>query len=318
MQRRQFISSSVKASTAAFLFSSGNFNASPLLEKIGIQFFSLPKMLDTDMAGALSMLSKIGYKEVELYGPYPFSSPSAIERWNAVTPSLGFKGSGYFGHTDVELHKMMQDNGFSVPSVHTDLDTLQTRMGKLGEAAQILGNEYVVLPSIPQENRKTLDDYKKMADSFNKIGESAKKEGIKFAYHNHGYGWKEVNGQIPVELIFANTDPSLVFFEMDIFWTTAGGKDPVALLEKYKNRYSMMHLKDMKEKVHFSGDGGDPKQWIELFPYMTSAGNGVLDLKSIISKAKENGVKYFFVEQDMVNDPQKALKASFDYLASLT
>ena len=62
MQRRQFIASSVKASTAAFLFSSGNFNASPLLEKIGIQFFSLPKMLDTDMAGALSMLAKIGYK----------------------------------------------------------------------------------------------------------------------------------------------------------------------------------------------------------------------------------------------------------------
>jgi sugar phosphate isomerase/epimerase len=317
MKRRQFIGSSVKASAAALLFSSKTFNTSPLLEKIGIQFFSLPKMLDSDMKGALSMLSKIGYKEVELYGPFPFSSPSAIERWNAVTPSLGFKGSGYFGLTDVEMKKLLNMNGFSVPSIHTDLDTLQTRMGKLGEAAQVLGNGYVVLPSIPEGNRKTLDDYKKMAESFNKIGESAKKEGIKFAYHNHGYGWKEVNGQIPLEQIFTNTDPSLVFFEMDIFWTTAGGADPVTLLGKYKNRYPLMHVKDMKEKVHFSGDGGDSKQWIELFPYMTTAGNGVLDLKSIISKAKENGVKHFFVEQDMVNEPQKALKASYDYLASL-
>jgi sugar phosphate isomerase/epimerase len=104
---------------------------------------------------------------------------------------------------------------------------------------------------------------------------------------------------------------------MDIFWTTAGGADPVSLLEKYKNRYRLMHVKDMKEKVHFSGDGGDSKQWIELFPYMTTAGNGVLDLKSIIVKAKESGVKHFIVEQDMVNDPAKALKISFDYMASL-
>ena len=317
MQRRQFIGNSVKASASALLFSPEIFKTNPLLEKIGIQFFSLPKMLDSNITGALSMLSKIGYKEVELYGPYPFSSPSAIERWNAVTPSLGFKGSGYFGHSAVEMKKMLTENGFSVPSIHTDLDTLLTKMNKLGEAAQVLGNTYVVLPSIPAENRKTLDDYKKMAESFNKIGESAKRQGIKFAYHNHGYGWHEVDGQIPLELIFANTDPSLVFFEMDIYWTTAGGADPITLLGKYKNRYPLMHVKDMKEKVHFSGDGGDSKQWIELFPYMTTAGSGVLDLRSIISKAKENGVRHFIVEQDMVNEPEKALKKSFDYLAGL-
>jgi sugar phosphate isomerase/epimerase len=317
MLRRQFIGTSAKASASAILYSSGIFKSNPLLEKIGIQFFSLPKMLDEDLTGALSMLSKIGYTEVELYGPYSFSSPSAIEKWNAVTPSLGFKGSGYFGHTAKEMKKLLQENGFSVPSIHTDLDTLQTRMNKLGEASQILGNTYVVLPSIPAENRKTLDDYKKMADAFNIIGESAKKEGIKFAYHNHGYGLKEVNGQIPLELIFSNTDPSLVFFEMDLYWTTAGGGDPIQLLEKYKNRYPLMHIKDMMKKVHFSGDGGDPKQWIELFPYMTTAGNGVLDLKTILTKAKENGTKHFIVEQDMVKEPEIALKKSFDYLASL-
>ena len=317
MQRRQFIGNSVKASASALLFSSGVFKTGPLIERVGIQFFSLPKMLDTDMTGALSMLSNIGYKEVELYGPYPFSSPSAIESWNAVTPSLGFKGSGYFGHSAVEMKKLLTQNGFSVPSVHTDLDTLLTRMDKLGEAAQVMGNTYVVLPAIPTDKRKTLDDFKKMAEAFNQIGESAKKQGIKFAYHNHGYGWKEIDGQIPVELIFASTDPSLVFFEMDLFWTTAGGADPVTLLGKYKNRYPLMHVKDMKKKVHFSGDGGDPKQWIELFPEMTTAGNGVLDLKTIVSKAKENGVKHFIVEQDMVSEPEKALKASYNYLAAL-
>jgi sugar phosphate isomerase/epimerase len=318
MLRRQFIGNSAKVSVSALLFSSAIFKNDPLLKKIGIQFFSLPQMLDNDLKGALSMLSKIGYREVELYGPYPFSTPAAIESWNAVTPSLGFKGSGYFGHTAREMKNLLQENGLSIPSIHTDLDTLQMNMNKLGEAARILGNTYVVLPAIPAEKRKTPDDFKIMADAFNKIGEEAKKEGIKFAYHNHGYGLKEVNGQIPLELIFANTDPSLVYFEMDLYWTTAGGADPIALLDKYKNRYPLMHIKDMIKKVHFSGDGGDPKQWIELFPYMTTAGSGVLDLRSIIIKAKENGVKHFIVEQDMVKDPEVALKKSFDYLSSLS
>lgn len=263
------------------------------------------------------MLSKIGYTEAELYGPYPFSSPSAIQRWNDVAPSLGFKGSGFFGHTQKEMKKLLQDNGLSVPSIHTDLDTLQTRMDKLGEAAQVLGNTYVVLPAIPAEKRKTLDDYKKMADVFNSVGKQAKSRGIRFAYHNHGYGWKELDGQIPLELIFSSTDPSLVYFEMDLFWTTAGGADPLVLLENHKNRYKLMHIKDMVKKVHFSGDGGDAKQWIELFPYMTTAGNGVLDLKAILTKAKATGVTHFIVEQDMVSEPQIALKKSFDYLASL-
>jgi sugar phosphate isomerase/epimerase len=288
-----------------------------LLDKIGIQFFSLPKMLEKDFRGSLAMLSKMGYREVELYGPYPFSTPSAWERWNAVTPALGFTGSGYFNHEAREVKTMLSDNGLSAPSIHTDLDTLENDLNKLGDAAQILGNTYVVLPAIPEEKRKTLDDYRKMADAFNKIGEGAKKAGIKFAYHNHGYGLKEMDGQIPLSLIWEGTDPSLVFFEMDLFWTTAGGADPVALLEKYRGRYHLVHVKDMSRKVHFSGDGGNANQWIELFPYMTTAGNGVLDLKTILTKAKATGVKHFIVEQDMVADPEIALKKSFDYLASL-
>lgn len=304
--------------SAAGLLSSSNLFAAPgLIKKIGIQFFSLPKMLEKDLPGTLAMLSKMGYKEVELYGPYTFSTAAAKQSWDAVTPALGFKGSGFFGHTAQEMKTMLKDNGLTAPSMHTDLDTLQTNMHQLAEAAQLLGTEYVVLPSIPDEKRQTLDDYKKMADAFNKIGEAAKKGGIKFAYHNHGYGLKAMDGQIPLKLILDGTDASLVFFEMDLYWTTAGGADPIALLENYKNRYHLMHVKDMSKKVQFSGDGGDASQWIELFPYMTTAGNGVLDLKAILTKATATGVKHFIVEQDMVADPEVALKKSFDYLSAL-
>jgi sugar phosphate isomerase/epimerase len=316
MNRRNFLGTTA-LTTAAVLVSPMLPSDPALLKKIGIQFFSLPKMLEKDLAGSLSMLSKMGYQQVELYGPYSFSTDFAKQHWDAITPSLGFSGSGYFGHTAAEMKTMLTDHGLTAPSMHTDLDTLQTRMDKLGEAAQILGHEYVVLPAIPEDKRKTLDDYKKMADAFNKIGESAKKAGTKFAYHNHGYGLKEVDGQVPLKLILDGTDPALVFLEMDLYWTTAGGMDPVTLLESYKNRYRLMHVKDMVKKVHFSGDGGDPKQWIELFPFMTTAGSGVLDLKTILAKATESGVKYFFVEQDMVAQPEVALKKSYDYLASL-
>jgi sugar phosphate isomerase/epimerase len=317
LNRRHFIKRSAALSAGSFLLSAGLFTGPKILDKIGIQFFSLPKLLEKDFDGTLALLSKMGYKEVELYGPYSFSTAAAQQHWDAITPSVGFKGSGFFGHTASEVKNMLKGNGLTAPSMHTDLDTLQNSMDKLGEAAQLLGTEYVILPAIPDEKRKTLDDYKKMADAFNKIGEAAKKASIKFAYHNHGYGLKEINGQIPLKLILDGTDPALVFFEMDLYWTTAGGADPVAYLEAYKNRYHLMHVKDMMKKVRFSGDGGDAKQWIELWPFMTTAGSGVLDLKSILTKAKETGVKHFIVEQDIVANPEIALKKSFDYLDSL-
>jgi sugar phosphate isomerase/epimerase len=317
MNRRGFIQQSAALSAAGLLCSSEIFGLMKLIDRIGIQFFSLPKLLEKDFAGTLAMLSKMGYREVELYGPYSFSPESEKKTWESITPSLGFKGSGFFGQTANEVKNLLKQNGLTAPSMHSDMGTLQNNMENLGEAAAVLGTEFVTLPAIPEEKRKTLDDYKRMADTFNKIGEAAKKAGIKFAYHNHGYGLKEVDGQVPLKLILDGTDPSLVFFEMDLYWTTAGGADPVAYLESYKNRYRLMHVKDMSKKVQFSGDGGSPHQWIELFPYMTTAGSGVIDLKTILPKAKENGVQHFIVEQDMVAEPEMNLKKSIDYLASL-
>jgi sugar phosphate isomerase/epimerase len=104
---------------------------------------------------------------------------------------------------------------------------------------------------------------------------------------------------------------------MDIYWTTAGGANPIEYLKSYPNRYLCIHLKDMSKLVYFSKDGGNPQQWIELFPYMTNVGNGILDIKQIVYEAKKNGVKHFFVEQDMVENPKIALQASLDFLKNI-
>jgi sugar phosphate isomerase/epimerase len=315
MNRRQFLLSSSMVALAA---THARFVAAdPTLRSIGIQLFSVPKTLEKDFRQGIGMLAGMGYKEVEFYGPYPFSAPAEIAKWNTVTPQLGFSGSGFFGLSTSQARSVLDENRMTAPSMHTDLITLQTKMSELSAAAHTLGANYVVLPAIPQEKRQTLDDYKKIADAFNVIGDQARREGLRFAYHNHGYGLQEMQGQVPLKLILEHTDRQLVFLEMDIYWMTAGGGDPVEYLRAYPGRYRMMHLKDMQKLMHFKGDGGDPAQWIELFPNMTTVGDGVLDIKSIVAQAHKSKVEHLFVEQDMVENPKVALQRSIDYLKKL-
>jgi hypothetical protein len=93
------------------------------LDRIGLQLFSIPKLLEQDFEGTMKMLSGMGYRELEFYGPFPFSSKSAQDRWNAVTPSLGFSGSGYFGRTPQQVKEILDRNNLTAPSMHADLDT---------------------------------------------------------------------------------------------------------------------------------------------------------------------------------------------------
>lgn len=287
------------------------------LKTLGIQLFSIPLLMENDLEGALGMLQEMGYTELELYGPYAFSDRKNKERWASLTPLLGFSGSGYYGLDEASFKELATAYGLRIPSLHTDLDTLEVHMPALGAAARAMGATYVTLPAIPDDQRQTLDQYKRMADRFNAIGKAALAEGVRFAYHNHGYGLQATDGGVPFDVMIDATDPQAVFLEMDIFWTTAGRANPVDYLKKYRGRYKMMHLKDMKELQHFAGDGGDAGQWMALFPNMASAGTGVLDLDAIVSAALETGVEHFFVEQDMVAQPEIALKTSIDYLKSL-
>lgn len=291
-------------------------NTAPL-RRIGVQLFTLPASLEKDFENTIAMLAGMGYKEIELFGPYPFSAESAKNNWKAISGFLGFSGSGYFGRTEKQLKSLFQENGLTVPAMHTDLETLETRMEYLGAAGDALGFRYVILPSIPEERRKTPDDYRRMAEVFNNIGQNAKREGLRFAYHNHGYGLNEREGVIPLQLLLDNTDPGLVFLEMDLFWHIAGKADPIAYMKKYKNRYQLMHVKDMKQIRTFSGEGAEVSQWMELFPNMAAAGEGAVDLKNIIPFARKYGVRHFFVENDLAKEPETALQTSIDFLKKL-
>lgn len=287
------------------------------VNEAGIGLFSLPVMLEKDFVKTMQMLSTMGYKKIEFYGPYSFSTEKQKQNWANTSKMVGFSGSGFFGNTAKQTKQILADNGLSSPSMHTDLDTLRYNMGPLAEAANTIGATYVTLPGIPDDERTNLDAYKKMAADFNKIGESAKKHGVRFAYHNHGYGFSPMEGEIPTIMLFKQTDPSLVYLQMDLFWTVAGGADPIKLFNDFKGRYKLMHVKDMKSHARFSGDGGNVQQWMELFGQMTNVGEGVLDLKNILAAAKANGMEHFIIEQDIVKNPEVALKICVDNFKKL-
>jgi sugar phosphate isomerase/epimerase len=302
----------VLARTAA-----GHAARSPLLDRLGVGLFTIPTMVDQDFTGTMKTLASIGYKEIETFGPYPWSAQAAQDRWRVTSQSLAFKGSGYFGLAPAAVRRILDDHGLRSPSMHTDLDSLRTRLEPMAEAARVLGQRDVVLPAIPASERQDLDGYRRMADEFNQIGTRAARLGLRFVYHNHGYGLRALDGIVPFEMLVERTDPAAVNLQMDLYWVTAGGADPVTYLQRYKGRYKSLHIKDMAKPVRFNGDGGDSSQWIALFPFITDAGRGVLDLHAILSAAKRAGVEHFFIERDQTPTPEQTLRDSYRYLSSL-
>jgi sugar phosphate isomerase/epimerase len=288
------------------------------LDRIGVALFTIPHLLDQDFAGTMQLLAEIGYKEVEFFGPYPFSVPKTHEGWQPVAAALGLRQTGYYGLTPQQVKEILDRNGLSSPSMHVDLDTLRERMDDVAETAHLLGQRYVGIAAIPAAERRTLDDYKRVADEFNQIGARAAELALRFSYHNHGYGLSELDGEVPFNMILERTDPSLVDLQLDIYWATAGGADPVAYLANYAGRFRSLHIKDMSQPVRFAGDGGNPEQWMALFPYIADAGDGVLDLTAILSQAVRSGAQHFLVERDLAPNPIETLRKSYQHLAALT
>jgi sugar phosphate isomerase/epimerase len=315
MKRRQFIQKSTLATAGAAL--------APQLfaqskSTVGIQLFSIPQMVAKDFPGTLKRLSDIGYREIEFFGPYEFSSPKTIDGWKPLAAQLGITQNAFYGYKIADVRKLLADLNLTTPSVHLDLTTLRENLPAAAEALASLGTRYVALPALnnPAE-RQTLDHYKKLAAEFNQIGEKLSKYGLVFTYHNHGYEHAPKDGAVPMDVLLQQTDARYVAFEMDIFWLTAGGGSPIEFLTKYPGRFPLMHVKDAAQPIRFTGDGGTPDQWMVLFPKMADPGSGVFDLKSIITTARAQGTKHFYLERDLAPDPPTTLKNSYAYLSAV-
>jgi sugar phosphate isomerase/epimerase len=155
----------------------------------------------------------------------------------------------------------------------------------------------------PQDS---LDKYKKLADQFNTCGEIAKKNGIRFAYHNHDYSFKPLEGILPQDLMIERSNPATVDFEMDMYWTVAAGVDPIAYMKKYPNRFKLVHVKDLVKL---------PKNEHES----CVIGKGTIDYKSLLPQVSKLGVQYFIVEQEAYTGTNEldAAKADAAYVSTL-
>lgn len=205
----------------------------------------------------------------------------------------------YWGMGNTGFKSFLDDLGLTMISSHSNVFDDFER--KAEEAAEI-GVEYLVSPWIgPQD---TIDEFKEYADRFNEAGQIAQNAGIKFAYHNHAYTFEELEGEFPQDVLMENTDPDLVEFQMDIYWVVAAGHDPVEWIQKYPGRFTSSHIKDLM-------NGDEPES--------TILGNGSIDFPAIVDVAKNNGMKYYIVEQEAYTDttPIDSVGENAEYMKEL-
>lgn len=281
ISRRQFLINAGLMTAGTALAQCG-LAGSAAANPFGIQLYTLRDIIGGDTKGVLKQLAGFGYKFVEGYE--------------------GEKGL-FWGMTNKEFKSYMDSIGMSMVSSHFDMNKdLETKAAQAGE----IGMKYLICPWLGPQ--KTLDDYKKAADAFNKAGEVCKKNGLRFAYHNHGYSFEQLEGQYPQDVMMKNTDASLVDFEMDIYWVVTAGQDPEAWLKKYPNRWTLCHVKDRGKNFK----AGDPDASVDL-------GTGTIDFNKIVKTAKAAGMKYYIVEQERYdNGPSiKAAEVNAAYMKKL-
>ncbi len=246
------------------------------LQRIGLQLYTVRQAMAQDFEGTLSRVAAIGYREVEF--------------------------AGYFNRAPKAVRAALDAAGLDSPSAHIGMELLQNQWPQTLEAAHVIGHRYLVIAWIPEEERKTINGYKTVADLFNRAAAEARKTGIQFAYHNHEFEFAPMGGRIPYDVLLEETDRDLVQLEMDLFWITHGGGKPLDYFARYPGRFPMVHVKDMD---------GTPKH------AMVDVGRGVIDFKRIFRQRQQAGIQYFFVEHDQPPSPFDSIRASYAYLKQL-
>ena len=278
--RRTFVKTVGVAAAASFL-SPGIMLGAGKKRKIGIQLYTLRDMMGEDFEGTLSTISDIGYTQVE---------------------SAGYGNGKFYGNYPGEFKKILNDYGLSHISSHFKV--------KLKDAPKVIsdtveaGAQFLVFPWLPEEDRKTPDDYKRLELELNQIGELCHNAGISFGYHNHAFEFESMNGIIPYNVLLDETEPDLVCMELDLYWIIRAGYNPQEYFERNPGRFKLWHVKDMDETEDMN---------------FAPVGKGIINFQSIYKQKDKAGLAFSFVEQDkhLNEDPIQNIKDSFRYLNDL-
>ncbi len=292
--RRDFLKVSAAGALGAMVLGQAACTSAAVDKKsfgVGLQLYTIRDAIANDLQGSLQKLSDLGYKNLEM---------------------ASYADGKFYGREPKELQKLVEDLGMKIVSSHTSVEAegiTTASAQQMADAHAEIGVEYCVQPWIEEKDRN-VETYKKMIAEWNKVGEIMKNVGIQFGYHNHNFEFLPTDGMVPYYDIFLKEmDADLITMELDCYWATKAGQDPVEMFNKYPGRFQLLHFKDMSKEVtepFYTVDKDD----------ITSVGAGLIDYKRIYDAREKAGMKYFFVEDDNQGNgkPFEGIKISIDNL----
>jgi sugar phosphate isomerase/epimerase len=284
--RRQFIQQSGLLAAGLSSLNTSVFadSGAKKLSPFGVQLYTVRDLLPADPKGVMTKLAALGYRKFE---------------------SFAGKDGFLWGMTPTDMKAFLKSIDVQMVSTHFDYRGQQDKPDELKKSidmAREAGLTYLLCPYMGPQ--KSLDDFKKMADDFNRIGEMVGKAGLKFGYHNHDYSFRMLDGQLPQEVLLTRTDPKHVMFELDLCWIEFAGVDAVAHLKKYGKRYELCHVKDYNV--------------VDGKAVQNDLGKGVVNYPKILRTALDNGMKHFLVEQEQYpQNPLTSLTNNAAYMKKL-
>jgi sugar phosphate isomerase/epimerase len=281
--------------TAAAAAASAPMLRAAMPRPLGVQLYTVRNILMKESDRVLKTIAEIGYTEVEGNRADLVELLPKIKQYGLKPVSC---------HIETPLVTEAWDK-------YPDLKPM--KLEDAIDSAKKIGVEYFTLAYIMPKARGNGDDfYRKTADQMNHAGELCQKAGLHFAYHNHAYEFAGKPGARPIDIFFERLDKKLVSMELDVFWLSVAGQDPVEALNKWKGRVALLHLKDKAKDA--------PHQFAENMPAgaFKEVGSGSLDFPAILKAAPGAGVKHYIVEQDQTpGDPLESLRKSFNYLKTV-
>jgi sugar phosphate isomerase/epimerase len=284
--RRTFIQQAGLLTTGLII----NPSAFLMKEKVvGLQLYSLREYIGKDVSGVIAKVAAAGYKDVETYGFDPTNQ--------------------FFGLSPKDFMEVLKSNGLTSTSGHYNPNDFLNGKGTddlkyMIEGANVLNQQHLVIPYLPEEMRKSTDDYKKLAEKLNKAAELCSQSKLQLAYHNHDFEFKKWDGGVRgYDILLKETDKNLVDFEMDLYWVVRSGNDPIKLFMQNPGRFKLWHVKDMDKTNN---------------KINTEVGSGKIDFRKIFAKSKLAGVQHIFMEQENFSmDPYESITKSSKYIRNV-
>ena len=280
--RREFFRKAAASTAVTGLMSAGArvLGAAPLGMPIGCQTYPVRTQIGQDFPGTIKQLADAGFQSIELCSPVGYAS-------SGFGVLAKYKGA--------ELRKILGDLGVKCESSHFDMKELRENLAGRIEWAKDVGLTQMLVPSLGGPRNPTMDDVKRAADEYNKMGEQSAKAGIQQGLHNEGFELSEVDGKRTYDLLLELLDPKLVKFQFQVS-TISRGYDAAEYFTKYPGRFVSMHVQD----------------WSAETKKTMAVGQGTLDWVKIFTAAKTGGIRNYFVEMNL-----DLMQASVPYLRNL-